>query len=48
MSPGVTDLVLLVIIPGHLRLRTGHQPQPGHEALVGEDIEGTAFRCVEL
>jgi hypothetical protein len=48
MSPGVTSPAALVIIPGHLRPGTGHQPQPGHEALVGKDIEGTAFRCVEL
>jgi hypothetical protein len=48
MSPGVTSPTVLVIISGHRTPWTGHQPQPGHEALVGEDGERPPFRCVEL
>ena len=48
MSPRVTSDTPLVIISGQRFRRTGHQPQPGHEALVGEHGERPLFRCVEL
>jgi hypothetical protein len=48
MSPRVTSGTPLVIIAGQWFRRTGHQPQPGHEALVVEHGERTPFRCVEL
>jgi hypothetical protein len=48
MSPGVTSRTVLVIISGHRPGRTGHQAQPRHQALVGEDGERPPLRCVEL
>src|SRR3954451_19949471 len=48
MSPGVTGRAALVITSGHRGGRSGHQPQPRHEALVGEHRERPLLRCVEL
>jgi len=47
MSPHVTILLRSVRIVGWLRWAGCHQPQPGHEPLLGEDIERLPLWCVE-
>ena len=47
MSPRVTILFRSVCIVGRSDRTGGHQPQPGHEPLLGKDIERLPLRCVE-
>ena len=48
ISPHVTGFLAIVIVLRHPLQRTGHQPQPRDEPLVGEDGQRPLFRCVEM